>query len=56
MKVPRAAYIRFPIGNPCGEAFKPEQQKTIVKTVLSLLEDLQEPGLVVELPFRWRRM
>lgn len=56
VKVPRAVYLRFPIGNPVGEAGKPEQQRIILHAVLEQLQEIQEPGTIVELPYRWRRM
>lgn len=52
---PRAAYLRFPIGNPMGEANKPDQQRTILRALLHQLERQTEPG-TIDLPFRWRRM
>ncbi|MCC7103706.1 MAG: hypothetical protein IT307_01065 [Chloroflexi bacterium] len=54
--VPRAVYVRFPIGNPIGEAGKPEQQQKILVAILDAFESIDEPGTIVELPFRWRRM
>lgn len=54
--VSRACYLRFPTGNPMGEPHKPDQQRTILLAVLEQLAAIQEPGTLVELPFRWRRM
>ena len=54
MKVPRAAYVRFPLGNPMGEPGRPDQQARILEELFELLETADEPG-VVELPYRWRR-
>jgi D-proline reductase (dithiol) PrdB len=54
--VSRAVYVRFPIGNPMGEAGKPEQQARILGAILDAFEAIDEPGTIVELPFRWRRM
>ena len=54
MKVPRAAYVRFPLGNPMGEPGRPDQQRRILDDLFELLETAQEPQLV-ELPYRWRR-
>lgn len=55
MNVSRAAYLRFPTGNPMGEAGKPEQAEAILAAVLQVLEEAEEPGWFVQLPFRWRR-
>ncbi|HEX6780051.1 MAG TPA: hypothetical protein VF099_17715 [Ktedonobacterales bacterium] len=54
--VSRACYLRFPTGNPMGEPHKSDQQRTILRAVLEQLVAIQEPGTMVELPFRWRRM
>lgn len=54
MKVPRAVYVRFPLGNPFGEPDRPDQQRQILEDLFELLETTEEPTLV-ELPYRWRR-
>ena len=54
--VSRACYLRFPTGNPMGSPDQPEQQRTILMAVLEQLVKIQEPGTIVELPYRWRRM
>ena len=54
--VPRAAYLRFPTGQPLGEAGQPQQLEEITAAALRLIETVEEPGTIVELPFRWRRM
>jgi hypothetical protein len=55
MNVARAAYVRFPLGNPFGEAGRADQQRRILEDLLGLVVSLGEPTLV-ELPYRWRRM
>ena len=54
--IPRACYLRFPTGNPMGEPNRPDQQRRILAAVLEQLTAIQEPGTIVELPYRWRRM
>jgi hypothetical protein len=54
--VSRGCYVRFPTGNPMGEPHKADQQRMILMAVLEQLTVIQEPGTIVELPFRWRRM
>ncbi len=54
--VSRSCYVRFPTGNPVGEPHKSDQQHKILSAVLEQLVAIQEPGTMVELPFRWRRM
>lgn len=55
-KAPRAAYLRFPTGNPCGEPNRADQHLTIVRAALQALAQIERPGTIVELPYRWRRM
>ncbi|PKB64084.1 MAG: hypothetical protein BZY80_04110 [SAR202 cluster bacterium Io17-Chloro-G2] len=52
---PRAAYIRYPAGNQLGEAGKPQQQRAIVTAVLEAASQIERPGSIIELPYRWRR-
>lgn len=53
---PRVLHIRFPMGNPVGEPNKPDQQRRILLSALEVMQQLPEPGLKVQLPYRWRRM
>lgn len=53
-KVPRAAYARFPMGNPFGEPNHPEQGRLVFAALLDLLENAEGPEFI-ELPFRWKR-
>lgn len=55
MNVSRAAFVRFPLGNPFGEAHRPDHQRRILEELLALVASAREPTLV-ELPHRWRRM
>ena len=54
--VSRACYLRFPTGNPMGSPNEAGQQLTILTAVLEQLVKIQEPGTIVELSYRWRRM
>lgn len=54
MNVSRAAYVRFPLGNPLGEPGRADQQRRILHDLLGLLESATEPTMI-ELPYRWRR-
>ena len=52
---PRAVTLRYPAGNQVGEAGKPIQQRTILSWVLRAAADIESPGTILELPYRWRR-
>ena len=51
----RAVTLRYPAGNQVGEAGKPIQQRAILSWVLQAAADMQSPGNILELPYRWRR-
>ena len=55
VRVPRAGYIRFPLGNPVGEPFNDELGRQILVDLTTVLTDAIEPGGVYQLPYRWRR-
>ena len=55
LKAPRTAYVRFPFGQPLGEAGNSDQQRVIIEDALKLLVTASEPGIVHPLPYRWRR-
>lgn len=52
---PRAAYLRFPMGNPLGEPFEAAFQRQIVREALGVLATAEVPRTIVLLPYRWRR-
>lgn len=53
--VPRGMFLRFPAGNQVGEAGKPQQQRAILTAALQAIGEIESPGTIVELPYRWRR-
>jgi len=55
IKPPRAVHVRFPFGFTFGEPFATDQQLTIAEDALAAMENIQEPGTIVELPYRWKR-
>lgn len=56
MRVSRAAFVRFPLGNPFGENGRPDHQGVVLRDLLRLVEHCDAPDTLVELPYRWRRM
>lgn len=53
--VPRALFVRWPLGHPLGEADAAAQQRTILYDCLHLLLTAQEAGIIAEPGYRWRR-
>lgn len=55
VRPPRALFLRWPYGHPLGEPNNPGQQMTVLTDALRALRDIQEPGTILDLPYRWRR-
>lgn len=55
VRPPRVLHLRYPFGHPLGEAFVPQQHDRILADALALLTTVQEPGTIVDAPYRWRR-
>ena len=54
VKVPRAVSLEFPLGHPLGKSFDQKQQKLILLDTLHALESIKEPGVIIELPYKWK--
>ena len=52
---PRLLYLRWPFGHALGEPGNVDQQRTVLWDLLSMARVAPYPGLVVDLPYRWRR-
>lgn len=50
---PRVAAIEYPLGQPLGKPGDSQGQKAVLSAALKALEEIQEPGEVVDLPFEW---
>ncbi|MBI5237503.1 MAG: hypothetical protein HY887_03665 [Deltaproteobacteria bacterium] len=55
IKPPRTVFVKWPLGHPLGEPFKTGTQTTVIKAALQALRDIKEPGIIIDLPFRWKR-
>lgn len=53
--VPRAVFVRWPLGHPLGEPHNPAQQRTLIFDALKLLISAQQPGIIAEPGYRWKR-
>ena len=56
MRLPRALYVRFPIGLTLGAPGAAAQQRVVVEDALALLEEAREPGTLRVLPYQWQRV
>ncbi len=54
-RAPRFVYLHWPFGHALGEPGHVAQQRTVLHDMLSMAVGAPRPGLVVELPYRWRR-
>ena len=52
---PRFLYLRWPFGHALGEPGNIAQQRTVLHDMLSMAASAPRPGLVVDLPYKWRR-
>lgn len=52
---PRFLYLHWPFGHALGEPGNVAQQRTVLHDMLSMATLARHPGLVVDLPYRWRR-
>jgi D-proline reductase (dithiol) PrdB len=54
-RAPRMLYLRWPFGHALGEPGHVHQQRTVLHDMVSMAQIAPYPGLVVDLPYRWRR-
>ena len=52
---PRFLYLHWPFGHALGEPGNIEQQRTLLHDMLTMAVIAPRPGIVVDLPYRWRR-
>jgi D-proline reductase (dithiol) PrdB len=52
---PRFLYLHWPFGHALGEPGNVVQQRTVLYDMLSMAAHAPRPGLVIDLPYRWRR-
>ncbi len=54
-RAPRFLYLHWPFGHALGEQGNIAQQRTVLHDMFSMAMAAQRPGIVIELPYRWRR-
>jgi len=55
VKPPRTIFLRWPFGHPFGEPFNAAQQRVVLAEAFRAITTTQEPGAIIDLPYRWRR-
>jgi D-proline reductase (dithiol) PrdB len=55
VKAPRMLYLHWPFGHALGEPGKRDQQRTILHDAFSMAATAPRPGLIVDLPYQWKR-
>ncbi|MCY3926960.1 MAG: hypothetical protein OXG81_01650 [Acidobacteria bacterium] len=50
---PRAVFLDYPLGHTTGKALDAHLQRDIMMASLAALDELDTPGAVKMLPFRW---
>ena len=52
---PRSVVVRFRLGQVLGEPGAAVQQRAVLADVLTALITARQPGVIIELPYRWKR-
>ena len=55
VKAPRSVFLKWPFGHPLGEPGRTDQQRRVLEDAFKALEEITEPGTIVDLPYRWKR-
>ena len=55
VKPPRTVFLKWPFGHPLGEPFNVLQQRVVLAEAFRALYAIQDPGAIIDLPYRWRR-
>jgi len=55
VRPPRTVFLKWPFGHPLGEPGNIPQQRAVLLEAFRALYAIEEPGGIVDLPFRWRR-
>lgn len=52
---PRSVHLKWPFGHPLGEPGHRAQYACVIHYALRALYSIQEPGTILDPPWRWRR-
>jgi hypothetical protein len=52
---PRNVFLRFRLGQVLGEPGEVAQQQAVLRRALAAVDEIDAPGGMIELPYRWKR-
>jgi len=55
VKPPRTIFLKWPFGHPLGEPFHTAQQRAVLCKAFESLAYIEEPGTIIDIPFRWKK-
>ncbi len=55
VRPPRAVFVDFPLGHTAGKRGDIALQRHIMLEALAALEEVDEPGTIRDLPYRWAK-
>lgn len=53
MGVPRGVFLDFPLGHTAGKKHDPALQRNILLEALAAFDEVESPGQIKRLPYRW---
>ncbi len=53
VRPPRAVFLPWPMGHPLGGVGNAWEQRMVLKRTLLTLEEIKDPPVIVDLPFKW---
>jgi len=53
VRPPRAVFLDFPLGHTAGKPGEPELNRDILADALAAFETIDQPGMIVTLPYVW---
>lgn len=55
VRPPRSVFVKWPMGHPLGEPGRVDTQRAVIGAAFKVLVSATEPGIIVDLPYRWKR-
>lgn len=55
VRPPRSVFVKWPMGHPLGEPGRVDTQTAVIRAAFKVLVTSSVPGIIVDLPYRWKR-